>query len=272
MKSVRYDRINRLKTKHEQDVEKIRNELSDITDERDKMKTTLDGVMHEVRKFNKSLSASAEELSILCHGTSLKIDVKTIQDLSERILNTSGLIRSRLVFADFELNPSSFEGQATVRNGIYKKFDKARHILSRSIADKKLQIVFEGNSKYELDAVDAFEMLPFILLENAVKYSTNSQTITVKFDEKLNDYLTVSVSSYGPHVQDSELSKVFDRGFRSKYAEKSKVDGEGLGLFYVKLLCDLYGINIEVSSDQRQTQLGDSCYSNFNVTLFFNLK
>jgi signal transduction histidine kinase len=80
-----------------------------------------------------------------------------------------------------------------------------------------------------------------VILENAVKYSPQNQTIEIIF-ESFSGRQQVTVKSYGPDVEDDELPRLFEKGFRG--ALTKTMPGEGLGLFLAKRVCDFHGISI----------------------------
>lgn len=263
---MRYDKAIRKLEKAKESSIKVYEQLEATQREHEHLKTVMQGVMHEVRRFNAEMSAYSEELNQLLTG---KADPK-IKDLAETIFYTAGLVSSRMTFADFELNPQVLSRQMRMRSGIYKKFDKARHILSKNAKQKNVEIFFTGRSTFEIDAISAFELVPFVLLDNAIKYSPSGQKINVAFDERQNKELTVRVSSIGPIVLSDELQQILMRGVRGSQAVNSNIPGEGLGLYLASTLCRMTGGDIQVTSEQTpRFTLNRTDYSTFEVTLVF---
>lgn len=84
----------------------------------------------------------------------------------------------------------------------------------------------------EIPIISVFDMLPFVVLQNAVKYTPPGYNINVEFDEVANSNLHIKVSSYGPVVEEQELPNIFDREFRGKHSRH--IEGQGLGLHLAK--------------------------------------
>ena len=119
------------------------------------------------------------------------------------------------------------------------------------------------NSPYPI-----FELLPFVLLENAIKYSPPDESITVSFLEDKHG-LQVIVNSIGPQLSEDEHKSLFQRDFRGTNAKKTS-DGSGAGLHFAKLVCDLHKIQISARSQrQEKLRLNGVPYSYFTVTLEF---
>jgi len=177
------------------------------------------------------------------------------------------MISSRLAYTDIELNPRALESQTVIRSGIYKKFDKARRILAEEARDRDVTIRLDGESRVEIDTLPVFELLPFVLLENGVKYSPRGQSVTVNF-EMVGGRQVVTVSSIGPAVTDAELPRLFEKEFRG--AATAHLPGEGLGLFLAHQVCRFHGIRARPSLGRRDIyQLGGVSYGAFHIVLEF---
>lgn len=236
--------------------------------EKDRLYSILDGIMHEMRRLNTEISSACDDLSKQIKNNSLE----KITEGIETIFYTSGLISSRLTFADFEINPQSISRQTKLSTVVYKKFDKARRLLSKAAREKSIEIKFEGNSYNEFNVLPAFELVPFVLLDNAIKYSAVKQEVVVSFQDNPNQNCRtiVTIKSVGPIVFASESENLVERGFRGKNAISSTLPGEGIGLFLANSLMKLAKgkLNINASEHPLFTFDGIS-YANFVVSLEF---
>ncbi|MBN2173014.1 MAG: HAMP domain-containing histidine kinase [Bacteroidales bacterium] len=71
------------------------------------------------------------------------------------------------------------------------------------------------------------------LLDNAIKYSTESPEITIK-TESINGKFYLSVKDNGIGMSKEEMSKIFDKFYRVSTGDIHNIKGFGLGLSYVK--------------------------------------
>lgn len=260
---MRYDKIIRRKTKELEEINNIKQENENLKEECEKLRSALNGTMHEVRRLSSEISNHSENFSKLASTLSLEGQLK---DLSNTIFFTSGMLASRLAFTDIELNPQAIRLQLRVRSNLYKKFDKARHILLNRAKGKQVYINFKGNSNFEFDAIEAFELVPFVILDNAIKYSPANRNIEVTFTEE-NRELEVKIRSCGPMVNTNELSRIFEKGFRGTNGTLAGA-GEGLGLYLAKTLCGLTSILISAnSSPEAEFTLSGIGYSTFELSL-----
>lgn len=263
-----YDKQNRR-------LEKMRAERDDAIlgkeraeSEKSKLYSILDGIMHETRRINSEIASACEDVSKGISGNNYPQASLRADDA----FYSSGLISSRLTFADFELNPESVTRQTRYSAGIYKKFDKARRVLYQASRKKGLNIAILGPSRNEIEVLPAFEMVPFVLLDNAVKYSPKNQDITVSITDNPNPGVRVQViiSSIGPEVPTHELPNLVKRSVRGIGAVQSKIPGEGIGLYLADTLIRLTNGSLALSSDQHSSySFNNVAYSEFVVTIAF---
>ncbi len=85
------------------------------------------------------------------------------------------------------------------------------------------------------------------LLSNAIKYNNKGGRVTVEWSEKPDGLLRISVSDTGIGIPEARLAELF-LPFERIGAEKSGVDGTGIGLSISKRLIEAMGGNIGVKS------------------------
>lgn len=79
------------------------------------------------------------------------------------------------------------------------------------------------------------------LIENAVKYTSERGVITVATAEKGHDAVMVSVSDTGIGIPESEQKRIFSKFFRASNAQRTGVEGTGLGLSLVRPIIERHG-------------------------------
>ncbi len=258
---MRYDKQNKKLAALQEEVASLRKENERLSSGSQSITEILDSTLHEVRRFSAQLLKFAERLSRDTDGQ------QQLNQTALSIFYTAGMISSRLAYTDIELNPSALESQTPIRSGIYKKFDKAKRILAEEARDRRINIRLNGVSRVEIDALPVFELLPFVLLDNGIKYSPPDQTVTVEFEEHSGRQI-VTVNSMGPTVSREELTKLFDKGFRG--ASVKPMPGQGLGLFLAKSVCNFHGISIRAESRPGVSyQLNGIDYAEFRIELRF---
>jgi signal transduction histidine kinase len=103
------------------------------------------------------------------------------------------------------------------------------------------------NSEFSGDEA-SLEQLLVILLDNAIKYSPAGSTVKLT-GTATADQVTFGIHDHGSGIEKDALEHVFDRFYRGNTSRnKSEADGFGLGLSIAKMIADLHGGTITISS------------------------
>jgi two-component system phosphate regulon sensor histidine kinase PhoR len=103
------------------------------------------------------------------------------------------------------------------------------------------EIYIGGNS-------DRFKQLMVNLIENAVKYSHDGGTVSVRAERK-EGKVYISVKDEGIGISQENLPRIFERFYRVDKSRSQKVGGTGLGLAIVKHIAALFEAEIKVESE-----------------------
>lgn len=237
--------------------------VEDLKAENHRLRSMLESTLHEAREFSALINDRAHALS-----TDDMLPIKS-KEHAETLVHASSMLAARLNYADIEINPGITELQVRYDAGIYKKFHKAVYLLRPHATRKSSQFNLSGESRMEIPIISVFDMLPFVVLQNAVKYSPPGYHINVEFDETANSHLHIKISSYGPPVDDLEIPRIFDREFRGTHSKH--IEGQGLGLHLAKKVCDLHNARISVNTgDVLQHSINGRTYQKFIVEIRFS--
>lgn len=86
-----------------------------------------------------------------------------------------------------------------------------------------------------------------VLLDNAIRYSHPSGTVEISTSLS-QDGWSLQVRDYGIGIPGEDISRVFERGFRSSLARTHRADGSGLGLSIAKAFAERLGGALELES------------------------
>ncbi|MEL7123098.1 MAG: ATP-binding protein, partial [Bacteroidota bacterium] len=89
----------------------------------------------------------------------------------------------------------------------------------------------------------------YSILDNAVKYSKENLKISVSMLSENANQLTLYIKDNGIGIEKEHLGKVFEKFYRIPTGNVHNVKGFGLGIFYVKKICDAHHWKIKIDSD-----------------------
>jgi signal transduction histidine kinase len=233
------------------------------------MKTTepdlgdiLKNLMHDVRHLTHLIRSNIE---LLQRQTSTQSE--TIPFINTAFYSTE-MLSARLALVDAQLNPERFYAQGTFVARVYAKFDKAAKILRVKAKQKNVTCKLEGRTDFSWEMYPIFDLMPFVILDNAVKYSPKSYPVSISLVEN-KDGLSVCVESFGPTMVDDEPSQAFTKYFRGQNAKSVTDDGEGIGLFLAKSIADLHEVALSIQSGPPRTEISGVPYGTFTAQLDF---
>ncbi|OOM75356.1 alkaline phosphatase synthesis sensor protein PhoR [Clostridium puniceum] len=95
------------------------------------------------------------------------------------------------------------------------------------------------------------KQLIFILIDNAIKYSSEKGNININLT-KTQDKLLLSVNNTGEPIPEEKILHLFDRFYRADESRARKKDGYGLGLAIAKTIVDTHHGKIIVKSSKAE--------------------
>ena len=113
-------------------------------------------------------------------------------------------------------------------------------------------IKIESNSvDYQIET-DTFHLsnLIYNLLDNAVKYCNEKPEITIRITLE-NQTLKLAFIDNGIGISSKNISFIFDKFYRAQNEKSNEVNGFGLGLYYVKEICNLHNWKIKAENNPK---------------------
>ena len=149
------------------------------------------------------------------------------------------------------------------------EFDTKELLLNKESFDlhemiKQVAASFEGtctSRKISIELLLASQVLPvyadrskiqqvlYNLLDNAIKFSNPQSTVTVETTER-GEKVFVSVKDYGIGIPKEDLSKIWERFYKSDLSRGKDKKGTGLGLSIVREIIQAHNENINVISTE----------------------
>ena len=163
---------------------------------------------------------------------------KRLINLVENVLNVARIDSnsSNLILSKIELNN-------LIRNCV--------NIIKISNTNFEFDINLSKNELFCLIDSDKTQQILINILDNAIKYSINSNKIEIK-SKNQNDFNVISIKNFGNYIEEEKIYKIFEKFYRIESYIESSTQGSGLGLYIAKNLAEKMQGKIEVISSKEE--------------------
>ncbi|MFD2743277.1 MULTISPECIES: sensor histidine kinase [Sphingobacterium] len=191
------------------------------------IETLQDGIMQEdpemAMTFLAKASRNIDRLSYL------------INDLDEIAKLESGAV---------VLNIERFDIHDLINDTIEYLEDKSKsNNITLKMANKPTQQIFVKADKKKIQQV------LINLVENSIKYGNRGGTTTIR-TSSLFEQILVEVTDNGHGIEEKNLSRVFERFYRTDKSRSRDIGGSGLGLSIVKHIIEAHQQSVHVRSTE----------------------
>ena len=245
----------------------VKRSLAALAQAKEKMNTFMRQSIHEIRSVNtdvyNAVYALRENLKDgrYDHIRDYTI-VRNIEELSQ-------FLRTRTSVLDVVSNPSLLAANKSMIP-IYRAVDRIVKNLQPTAKSVRVNLEIIGSSQRRVLGVSLFDVIPYLVIHNALKYAPRDSSVTVKVWEE-GDEAHMSVESLGPQVNTQEMEMVFLSGFRGKNAAEV-TEGTGTGLYIVKLLVEMHaGGEIQFNQEPSSREENGIPYGITEVTVRMDL-
>ena len=229
-------------------------------------KQLLSFMIHELRTTNRQIKESSRLLSLAIRGN--RIDEELIRNHVSTIVEQSSGLSSWLAIADLYIDPDKFSREPHRVFSLHQMFYRSQSNFKRLAESKRIRLHLYGIGKFNIVAHPIIDVVPYILLDNAIKYSPLNGSVDISLNEGA-EMITAKVSSHGPFADQEELQRVCEAGYRGKHAQMASQIGNGLGLSLLDAICVHHDIGIEILSEAATWEYNGIPYSEFAVVLRF---
>ena len=146
---------------------------------------------------------------------------------------------------------------------LHQLLDNVKTMMGRSATEKGLEFIFEVDNRlrddYQGDPVRIGQIL-LNLSSNAIKFTDKGHVllrVTLESQEAGIDHVSFNLEDTGIGITEKQKSKLFKRFSQAESSTTRKYGGTGLGLTICKMLCELMGGSIDITS----TEGKGSCFS-----------
>ncbi len=197
----------------------------------------INNMTHEFKTPIASINIAADVVSnpdsihepsrILTYGSVIKQEVNRLNDQVDKVLQIARIEKSgihlRMEMLDVNKIIGIVVGNCLANNG-------SKVLIKTELCEGECLV--EGDKNHLTNIF-------YNLLDNAVKYAGDAPEIIINTATKANKVI-VTISDNGPGIERQHHKRVFQKFYRIPTANIHDVKGFGLGLFYVKSICDAH--------------------------------
>jgi two-component system, OmpR family, phosphate regulon sensor histidine kinase PhoR len=197
----------------------------------------INNMTHEFKTPISSINIAADVISnpdsikeparILTYGSVIKQEVSRLNDQVDKVLQIARIEKSGI----------------HLRLEIIDLYEVINKVVENCLANHREKVAITTDLAGEAVYVEAdrnhLTNILYNLLDNAVKYAGDSPVIRIHSILKSRKAI-VTISDNGPGIPKALHKRVFQKFYRIPTANVHDVKGFGLGLFYVKSICDAH--------------------------------
>lgn len=212
--------------------------------------------VHDYKQINMQIS---QNINVIVEsrysGENINDKIEKANDNEKAIYFASKMLDEKLNVAKFLMHPEWLDKRDDCRyfrlHGLVLKYFR----IYRPLFEKKrVKPTILGTSHLEINAnPQAVAVIPHTLIDNAAKYSPIGGSVEIYIND-LEDGVEMSVSNFGPKIEDYEISKIFEPFYRSNAAKAVEDEGAGYGLYVSQMIATQHlGTRIYVEQAKKET-------------------
>ena len=212
-------------------------------------KDFINNMTHEFKTPISSIKIASDVLlrdETLNANKRLKQYTNIIKEQNERLNNQveKVLTMAKLEKRSFELKKEEISFLKILEDIVNNENLKLQE--TKKSGEIKLVMTDISTQKIFADRVHFTNMI-YNVIDNAIKYSGASPVVVVSVISK-SGYVTLTIQDNGIGISKEDIKKVFKKFYRVSTGDVHNVKGFGLGLFYVKGICDSHNWTLNLNS------------------------
>ena len=245
------DFTDKLRVTDENELGYLANSLNEMADSlgriEDTRKTFISNVSHE---FKTPMTTIGGFIDGILDGTIPKEQQEHyLKIVSAEVGRLSRLVRSMLNISKYEtgeLKPAAEDFD------LLPVIVRTLESFEKRIEEKNINVLIEGGeSLWVTGDPGLIGQVIYNLTDNAVKFTDEGGSIQFSFGEE-DGMRVVRIRNSGGGLSESEISRVFDRFYKTDKSRGIDPNGVGLGLSIVSSIVKLHGGKVTVTSEQNK--------------------
>lgn len=213
----------------------------------EKMQRFAGDASHELRT---PLTIMRGEVEVALRNTKLTRPVrKLLTSMHEELVRLSAIVEGLMLLIKSDAGRMTFQFEEIRLDNLIADIAKDAALLAKP---KHITVSLERNDSSHILGDDTrLRQLFRNLIDNAVNYTPVRGSISLSLIRS-NGKAIVSIADTGIGISKRDLSKIFERFFRSQSGESISSSGSGLGLSIAKWIAEAHEANIIVTSQPRK--------------------
>lgn len=209
------------------------------------MNDKISEITAEKQEYQEYIESFAHEIKIPIGALSLTFDNMQNHVLKKETDKIFQLVEQMLYYARSENTEKDyFVKKLYLEDVIHNAILKFRHSL------------IEAKAAVSITNVDNFiytdeKWLTFILsqlIQNSIKYFDKPKNFLNIYSQNNENHILLVIEDNGCGIKQSELKRVFEKGFTG--SNRKKANSTGMGLYLSKKLCDRLGLKLQICSKE----------------------
>lgn len=210
---------------------------------------------HDVQSTVSALVRGAEDVVRGQPGDSFDAQLDSLPADVRGLVQSTFLLQARLQLMPLVTNPEAARYGDRHRTPVYRVFDRVIRMLRPLGSKKSVSVRLLGSSFNQPDGFNSFEVIPLVLVENAIKYSLPRQTVDVTVEDVPGQLaVSVEITSFSPKLDPDESASIFTKGFRGRHSSTVASSGSGIGLHLAQVVADAHGFGIRHRCGDEKTR------------------
>ncbi|QDK38388.1 cell wall metabolism sensor histidine kinase WalK [Bdellovibrio sp. NC01] len=194
------------------------------------------------------LTIMRQELELLSKSEKRDVD-QFIKSSLQEVDNLSNIVQEMLLLARADAGLGALNLQElSLDELVFEALTRCEKLANSKSIKLKLNIDNQSDEDRKLvrGDKDLLENLIFNIIENAIKYSPNNESVSIVLTYK-NDTSALVVEDNGPGIPEEQLPFIFERFSRGSNME-SRVKGFGLGLAIAQKIANLHDAKLSAEN------------------------
>ncbi|AYN03018.1 sensor histidine kinase KdpD [Flavobacterium sp. 140616W15] len=210
-----------------------------------------DFINNMTHEFKTPLASILIASNYLIKQNPIKED-KKLEKYTEIIINQSGKLNNHiekiLSIAKSDYTPLELE----LKNiSIIPPIEETIENIKLKYPDTDIKIESDSANYTIIADVFHFTNIVYNLLDNAIKYCDTKPEIIIRLTTE-NQLLKIAFIDNGIGIANKNISFIFDKFYRIPNEKSTQSNGFGLGLYYVKKICNLHQWKINATNNPKK--------------------